>query len=251
MKPIIAITTYGANENKINSDYYDRYVALPDLYITAVRRAGGIPILLPPGEENISQILDMVDGVIVSGGADVHPDNYGGNAKHSNLTRHDTARDALEFEIVKLMAERKDKPVLCVCRGMQVLNVALGGTMYEHIPDIRETDTHRNEDGHWQVHKVNVEADSKTALAMGATTVNTYSGHHQAVKKIADGLKIAAKSPDDIVEALELTSHPWMLGVQWHPEKSAHEDETQQALFDKLVEIAKVGISEMQKPGVI
>ncbi len=246
MSAIIGITTYGANENKINSDYYEHYYAVPALYVDAVRRAGGIPVLLAPGETQIEKILEIVDGIIVSGGGDIRPENYGGNGSHPALTRQDSERDAMEIGIIREMVKRQDKPVLCICRGMQVLNVALGGTMYEHIPDIRDIDSHRNHDGHWTIHEVTVDADSKMANAMGSQTVNTYSGHHQAVKDIASALRVVAKSPDDIIEGLELDSHPWMVGVQWHPEKSAHEDDTQQALFNKLVEIARAGVAKVE-----
>lgn len=245
MKAIIGISTSGRYENIYQSVYYDHYYIMPDLYVQAVRKAGGIPILLPPGEENLAEILEIVDGIILTGGGDIIPEAYDGNMEHPKVIRLDKERDDFEFAIIRDAVERKDKPVLCVCRGMQVLNVALGGTMYEHIPDIRETDGHRDETGYWKLHEVKVDADSKMAEAMGTDIVHTYSGHHQAVKDIADGLKIVAKSPDDIVEGLELPSHPWMVGVQWHPEKSAHEDKTQQGLFDKLVEIAKVGVANL------
>lgn len=247
MKAIIGITTSGRNENMYDTKYYDHYYVVPDLYVEAVRKAGGIPILLPPGETAIEQVLELVDGIIVTGGGDITPEAYGGDKEHPAVNRLDKERDDFEFELIRKVAERKDKPVLCVCRGMQVLNVALGGTMYEHIPDVREVDTHRNEVGYWQIHEVTVDADSKMADAMDSQTVNTYSGHHQAVKDIANGLRVVAKSPDEIVEGLESSSHPWMIGVQWHPEKSAREDATQQALFDKLVEIARDGIVSIEK----
>lgn len=247
MKAIIGITTSGRNENMYETKYYEHYYVAPHLYVEAVRQAGGIPILLPPGESNIGQILELVDGIIVTGGGDIIPEAYGGDEKHPAVNRLDKERDDFEFELIQQVMKSKDKPVLCVCRGMQVLNVALGGTMYEHIPDIREIDTHRNEVGYWQLHEVNVEPGSRMAEAMGSQIVNTYSGHHQAVKDIADGLRIVAKSPDNIVEGLESSTHPWMVGVQWHPEKSAREDVTQQALFDKLVEIARAGITSIEE----
>lgn len=247
MKPIIGITTYDKNDYKIESPYYSGYYVTPDAYVEAVRRAGGVPILLPPGEDDISPILELVDGIIIAGGGDIRPETYGGDSEHPSLNRLSVARDTLEINIIQQMAERKDKPVLCICRGMQVMNVALGGTMYEHIPDIRATDTHRNENGFWTIHEVNVDAESKIAEAMGTDTVHTYSGHHQAVKDIASGLQIIATSPDDIIEGLELTTHPWMVGIQWHPEKSAHEDSSQQGLFDKLVALAKAKINTSEQ----
>ncbi|GAB5489815.1 MAG: gamma-glutamyl-gamma-aminobutyrate hydrolase family protein [Phototrophicaceae bacterium] len=243
MKPIIGITTSGNSDYQISSTYYSGYYVAPDAYVKAVRRAGGIPILLPPGEENISEILDTVSGIIVSGGGDIHPSQYGGNSEHTSLNRLDPERDESEISIIQEMAERKDKPVLCVCRGMQVMNVALGGTMVEHIPDIRETDTHRNQEGFWIIHDVAVNDSSKMAKAMQSTSVSTFSGHHQALKDIANGLDVVAMSPDGIVEGIELSTHPWMVGVQWHPEKSAHEDVTQQRLFDQLVTLAKSGLN--------
>lgn len=247
MKPIIGITTYGKNDYTIPSKHYGGYYVTPDAYVDAVRKAGGIPILIPPGEEDITPILDLVDGIIVSGGGDIRPETYGGDNNHPHLDRLGIERDNLEISIVQAMAERKDKPILCICRGMQVMNVALGGTMYEHIPDIRETDTHRNKDGFWTIHEVNIDADSKIAQAMGTNTVHTFSGHHQAVKHIAEGLKVVAKSPDNIVEGLESINHPWMVGIQWHPEKSAQEDISQQRLFDTLVTLAQRKISHSSK----
>ncbi|MEO0598162.1 MAG: gamma-glutamyl-gamma-aminobutyrate hydrolase family protein, partial [Chloroflexota bacterium] len=132
-------------------------------------------------------------------------------------------------------SREKDQPMLCVCRGMQVLNVAMGGTMTEHIPDIQPDDMHRADNGFWATHDIDVDGDSALATIMDANTVNTYSGHHQAVKTIGNGLRVVATAADGIIEGLELETHPWAIGVQWHPEKSAAEDTTQQKLFDALV----------------
>ncbi|MGJ3241013.1 MAG: gamma-glutamyl-gamma-aminobutyrate hydrolase family protein [Anaerolineae bacterium] len=235
MTTIIGITTSGLNEQMVQSPYYDHYYVVPDLYVAAVRRAGGIPILLPPGETDIESVLELVDGMVVTGGGDICPYVYGGNSDHASLTRQDPERDRFEIGIIQAMIVQRDQPVLCVCRGMQVLNVALGGTMYEHIPDIRDVDMHRNADGFWTVHDVQIRARSKLAQAMQSIQVQTYSGHHQAVKTIGEGLTVVAQAPDGIVEGLEVNVHPWMIGVQWHPEKSAQTDPTQQALFDTLI----------------
>jgi putative glutamine amidotransferase len=110
--------------------------------------------------------------------------------------------------------------------------------MTEHIPDIIEDDMHRKE-GFWTIHDVRVDSQSRLAQHMQAETVSTYSGHHQAIKEIGRGLSVIANAADGIVEALSYEAHPWLLGVQWHPEKSAAEDVTQQRLFDALVEAAK------------
>lgn len=238
-QPIIGLTTYGRYERDISNEYYERFYLIPTEYVDAVRRAGGVPILLPPGEKNWSRWLDATDAIIVIGGADIHPQTYGGNAEHPNLTRFDVERDKSEIKLVRKLVDDGAQPMLCICRGMQVLNVALGGTLYEHIPDIVDTDIHRNAAGFWANQPLKADPGSKLAEVMNETDVTTTSGHHQAVKKIGDGLKVTAKAADGIIEALEVSDHPWALAVQWHPEKTAHLDPTQQALFDQLVEAAR------------
>lgn len=244
MKPIIGITTYGRYESPISTVYYKDYFATPSLYVDAVRRAGGLPVLLPPDEENISELMQRIDGVIVSGGGDINPKHYNGDVNHPKVVRLDHERDAHEMRIINLMADNKDKPVLCICRGMQLLNVTLGGTMTEHIPDVQDVDIHRSAEGYWINHDIEVVEESQLAKAMGTTQVNTVSGHHQAVNQIAPDLAVVASAPDGTVEGLELTGHPWMVGVQWHPERSAKSDQTQQKLFDVLVSLAKEGVKQ-------
>jgi putative glutamine amidotransferase len=239
MKPIIGLTTYGRHEKTIVNVHYQEYYHIPAVYIDAVRRAGGIPILLPPGEPDWQESLQHVAGVVVIGGSDIHPDNYNGNAQHPQLTVHDTERDASEIELVQYVVAQQNWPVLCICRGMQVLNVALGGTMTEHIPDNLERDIHRGPDGGWTVQPVQVNPESLLAAVMGTTEVATYSGHHQAVKTVAPGLEVVAHAPDGIIEALAMPDHPWLIAVQWHPEVSAGSDPTQQALFDAFVSAAR------------
>ena len=237
-RPVIGITTGGRSEKTIHSVHYDEYYHVPALYVDAVRRAGGLPILLPPGETNWQDWLDVVDAVIISGGADVNPAEYDGNTQHQQLTKIDLERDASEITLARYVAEQKQIPTLCVCRGMQLLNVALGGSLHEHIPDVREQDIHRGPTGGWAVQKASIDSESLLARVTGTSEVETYSGHHQAVDKIAPGLQVVASAPDGIVEALELNRHPWLIAVQWHPEVSAKSDSTQQAIFDALVQKA-------------
>ena len=239
MKPIIGITTYDRNEIKVDSRYYDAYFATPAPYVDAVRRAGGVPVLLPVGEPDWADALVAVDGLVLTGGADIHPTHYGGNPDHPALTRLAPNRDLSEFALIQLIVTRPDLPTLCICRGMQVLNVALGGAMYEHIPDVQLEDIHRGVDGGWAVQPLTALPTSRIAAAMQSTTVATYSGHHQAVKAVASNLQVTATAPDGVIEALEHTNHPWLVGVQWHPECSAAEDETQQRLFDTLIARAR------------
>ncbi|RMF80207.1 MAG: gamma-glutamyl-gamma-aminobutyrate hydrolase family protein [Chloroflexi bacterium] len=240
MKPIIGLTTYGRHEKAIKTPHYDGYFYIPALYIDAVRRAGGLPVLLPVGDDDLDELLQTVDGVIVIGGADIHPAEYNGNPNHAHLTQIDVERDASDLRLVRYLVEHKSHPTLCICRGMQVLNVALGGTLHEHIADVLDEDIHRSSDGGWAVQPVMVDADSLLASVMQTTEVATYSGHHQGVKDVADGLRVVAQAADGIVEALEMDApdSQFFIGVQWHPEVSAHEDPTQQRLFDALVEAA-------------
>jgi putative glutamine amidotransferase len=234
MKPIIAVTTYGRYEKDLANPWYKEHFSLPAMYIDAIRRAGGIPLLLPPGEEDLTAVLAAVDGVLITGGSDIRPIEYGGNSQHPQLTVHDPERDKLELTLVRHLVNGTRLPTLCICRGEQVLNVALGGTLHEHVADLHPEDIHRNEDV-WARQEVNVVPTSLLAEVMQATTVVTCSGHHQAVKEVAPGLRIAATAPDGIIEAIEHPGMPWMLGVQWHPEVTAAEDPTQQRLFDELV----------------
>lgn len=240
MKPIIGITTYDRNEIPIESRYYDGYFATPAPYVDAVRRAGGVPVLLPPGETDWRELLSTLDGLVISGGADIDPTHYGGNREHSALTNLVPCRDQSDFALIELLVQQPDVPTLCICRGMQVLNVALGGAMHEHIPDIQPEDIHRSADGGWAIQPLTAVPGSRVATAMQSTAVATFSGHHQAIKEVAPALQVTATAPDGIIEALEHSGHPWLVGVQWHPECSAADDESQQRLFDTLVQQAKM-----------
>lgn len=238
MKPIIGITTYGRDERKIETLFYDKFFCLPTLYVDAVRRAGGTPVLLPPGGTDWREWLAIVNGVVVAGGGDVDPATYDGQTTHRSIAGVDRDRDASEIAILRQLTGWMQRPTLCICRGMQILNVALGGTLYEHVPDVRDEDIHRAADGGWMVQRVQVTAGSLLTEVMGVTEVATYSGHHQAVKDLAPGVVVTAKGSDELPEALELPGHPWLVAVQWHPEMSAATDPSQQRIFDALVEAA-------------
>ena len=243
MKPTIAITTYGRYEKELATVYHKYQFSVPAPYIDAVRRAGGLPLLLTPGEDDWASLLAAVDGILITGGADISPSEYGGNGEHVELTTIDPERDQSELSLVRFIVgnanpQIRAMPTLCVCRGAQVLNVALGGSLYEHAADLLPEDIHRSADGGWARHLVDVVPTSRLAKAMGATSVTTNSGHHQAIKEVAPGLNVTATAPDGVVEALEHEESPWLLGVQWHPEATADVDPTQQRLFDALVEAA-------------
>lgn len=240
MKPIIGLTTYGRAEMKVPSEHYDEHFVLPALYVDAVRRAGGVPVLLPPGESDLEAILAAVDGVIVTGGGDVLPSAYDGDSQHPALEGMDPERDRSELTLLRLLSDESDTPTLCICRGMQAANVALGGSLYEHIPDVQSEDIHRSEDGGWAIQPLQVEADSQLARIMAEREVSTYSGHHQAVDRVADPLRVVGQASDGIIEALEHSEHPWFVAVQWHPECSAASDPSQQRIFDELVAAARI-----------
>ena len=227
--PLIGITTYAPNE-KLE-------VTLPINYIEAVRRAGGIPLLIAPGESQIDELLSRVDAMILAGGGDICPSCYGGET-HESVYMIDPARDRMELELAKQII-RRDLPTLAICRGFQIVNVALGGTLHPHLPDVvGESVLHRAPPREPIPHPVSVEADSQIAATMESCDVDPMSWHHQAVKDVGEQLTIVAHAADGVIEAAELRSHRWLRCVQWHPEITAETDATQQRLFDALVHAA-------------
>jgi putative glutamine amidotransferase len=240
LRPLIGITTYPPSRA-------GRY-GLPQEYVASVRRAGGEPVLLPPGTADhpidVDALLDRLDGVVLAGGGDLDPATYGGAAHETVYALHE-GRDRDELALARALVDRA-VPTLAICRGSQVLNVALGGTVVPHLPDVVPGPDaggvlHRIEPPEPQAiatptpHDVTVEPGSRVAEVMGATEVTPMSWHHQAVDRLGEGLRVVARAPDGVVEATELADHPWLLSVQWHPELSAATDPTQQRLFDALV----------------
>ena len=237
-KPVIGITTDGRSETYVTSGHYDVFYSTPAAFVDAVRRAGGLPFLIPPGEVEWEQILRLLDGVVLTGGTDIDPAEYQGNAENPNLLPADHERDRSELSLARHLIAEKETPLLCICRGMQVLNVAAGGSLYEHIPDIHREDIHRGAEGLWAMQHVSVVDDSLLAKVMGTTVIDTQSGHHQALREVGAGLRVVGMAADGIIEAVEMPEHAWLIAVQWHPEVTAGQDPTQQALFDALVEQA-------------
>ena len=239
MKPVIGLTTYGHDERITPSEMYDLHYSIPKEYVDSVVRAGGIPLLIPAYQNDWPALWEALDGIVVTGGIDVTPSLYDGDDNTPEVYAIDPERDATEIALIRHAMATKDLPVLCICRGLQILNVALGGTLHPHIPAIRDQDIHRNEKGLWTLHDCLVQPDSQLAKIMGTQHVKTFSGHHQAVDRVAEGLQVVATASDGIIEGLIAVDHPWLVGVQWHPEKSSAEDPTQQRLFDALVEYAR------------
>jgi len=205
-------------------------------YVRAVERAGGTAVPILPGKSPAEETLRGLDALILTGGGDVDPETYG-SAKHAMTGDVDPARDELEIDLVR-RAKELGIPTLCVCRGLQVLNVALDGTLTQHLPDsVKNEVPHVGVGGKDGFHAVKVDADTHLARILGTTDTSPASSHHQAIDRVAKGLRVVARSPDDrVIEAVEVEGHPWMIGVQWHPERSP--EACQQRLFDDLVRTA-------------
>jgi putative glutamine amidotransferase len=207
----------------------------PRAYLDAVDRAGARGIVIDPYGEP-GGLLERVDALVLSGGPDLDPATFG-QVAHPKTYGVDRGVDDFEIPLVHEAIER-GIPTLAICRGVQVLNVALGGSLYQHIPDDPGTEPHGRpgEPNGGRLHDVTIDADSRLAKVMGATTVTASCHHHQAIDKVGDGLHVVARAADGIIEALE-RDHPeqWLLAVQWHPEDTAATDPAQQNLFDTLV----------------
>jgi putative glutamine amidotransferase len=229
-RTLIGITTYGRDEG-------NRF-SLPAEYVDSVRRAGAVAVLLPPGEASIHHWLDIVDGIVLAGGGDVDPTRYGGPS-HETIYMVDGERDRSELELTGRILDQ-EIPTLAICRGAQIVNVALGGSLYVHLPDaFGEQVRHRLPPREPTTHGVAVEAGSRLARILGATEFDSASWHHQAAREVAPSLVVVGHAPDGVVEAFESREHPWLFGVQWHPELTAAEDPIQQRLFDALVAAAR------------
>ncbi|MCA9149866.1 MAG: gamma-glutamyl-gamma-aminobutyrate hydrolase family protein [Planctomycetales bacterium] len=228
--PLIGITTYAVNDQG--------NVPLPHEYVDSVRRAGGVPVLIPPGEARLADIVQRIDGLVLAGGGDICPSRYGG-CGHQTIYMINVERDESELSLIRLVLESQ-LPTLAICRGLQVLNVALGGTLIPHLPDVvGEAVPHRLPPRVPVPHDVTLEPDSRLARVMGSAQIECVSWHHQAVDHAGDGCRIVARAPDGVAEAIELTEHPQLLAVQWHPELSSERDIAQQRLFDELVRMAR------------
>jgi gamma-glutamyl-gamma-aminobutyrate hydrolase PuuD len=206
-------------------------------YVRAVERAGGEVVPILPGLEEPEDSLRGLDALVLTGGGDVDPALYR-RAKHPKTSDVDRTRDDLEIDLVRL-AKETGLPTLCVCRGLQVLNVALNGTLTQHLPDgVGERVPHAGSQGKDGLHPVEVDRGSHLARILGTTRTSPASSHHQAIESPAPGLRVVARSPDDgVIEAVEAEDHPWLIGVQWHPERSS--EPCQQRLFDDLVRAAR------------
>jgi putative glutamine amidotransferase len=229
-RPLIGVT---ASIERAEWGVWRGLVSLVPLnYTRAVEHAGGRPIVLPPQEDAVEETLDALDGVVLSGGADVAPEHYGEDL-HPATAPDQSVRDRFELELVTRALER-DIPVLAVCRGSQILNVARGGDLVQHLPEVIGSERHKHTPGAFADHDVDLRPGSRLAAILGERAP-VKSHHHQAYGRIGEGLEEAAwASEDGTVEALEDPNARFTVGVLWHPEEG--EDF---ALFARLVEEAR------------
>ena len=245
MGPIIGITgTLKEDVEAVAERPLGRFIRTDLDYVEGVVGAGGAPVVLPPfGDERAAEaVVGSLDGLLLSGGSDLDPGYYG-EKPDTELGPTIPERDAFEMALVGL-ALRRGIPILGICRGMQVLNVALGGTLYQDLPSQWEGGVlkHRQVTPKWQPsHEVEVRNGSYIAEVMGLDVVKVNSYHHQGIKDLAEGLVVAGRSADGVVEAVETRdlSERWLLGVQWHAEAMRGAGPQQESLFEAHVSAAE------------
>lgn len=232
--PIIGITTHSRNDN---GEYL-----LPGTYVDAVQAAGGTPILLPPNQPHPEALLNVLDGLVLSGGGDINPDLYEGLPHHS-IYGTDEDRDTFEFALTQV-ALKSTIPVLGICRGMQMLTVASGGSLVAHVPEVYgDRIPHRLDHPRRPIpHEVFLTPESRLAEILGTEALSIVSWHHQAARSVPLGWRLAAQAADGVIEALEHLQHPWMMALQWHPEMSA-DHPAHQRLFKSFVMAARGELS--------
>jgi putative glutamine amidotransferase len=224
-KPVIGITTYLTPARF--GPWEEETALIPAAYVRAVEAAGGRPLLVPPSTNGIEETLDRLDGLLFSGGSDLDPELYGQDA-HPETDETVPERDQAEIALLKAALQR-DMPVLAVCRGSQVLNVARGGDLVQHLPEVVGDEKHKHKPGEFADHDVDLLPGSRVREILGDQTP-VKSHHHQGYGKLGQGLREAARAEDGTIEALEDPSRRFALGVLWHPE--AGEDF---ALFEALI----------------
>ena len=230
-RPVVGITA-GEHDARWGISWKGRALLVTSAYLRAVAGCGGIPVALPPAPGAARRVAGRLDGLILTGGADVDPSRYGQGA-HPETRMAEPSRDDFELELVAA-AETEGLPLLAICRGVQVLNVARGGSLHQHLPDLVGNTDHAAAPGSYGEHRVRIEPASRLGRILGGrveAVVPTH--HHQGVDRVGRGLVPSAWADDGTVEALEDPSAAFLLGIQWHPEQGADP-----ALFQGLVDAA-------------
>jgi putative glutamine amidotransferase len=236
-KPLIGLTTTRTTK-RLNPPSYG--TNLP--YVQAVTAAGGLPVMIPSqlAEDDLDQLLARLDGVLFTGGYDIDPACYG-HPQHPLAEKVDASRDHLETRLVQSLA-RSGRPFFGICRGLQIINVALGGSLYEHLPGQLPGNVHLENHARprdYLAHTITVHAGSRLEGIVGEGQRWVNSLHHQGVRDLAAGLQVSATAPDGLVEAFELPGHPFGLAVQWHPEELLG-DLAMRKLFEAFIQACQV-----------
>jgi putative glutamine amidotransferase len=233
-KPVLGLTTY---LQQARTGVWDVHASfLPAIYLEGVNLAGGTAVLLPPQPADAAdRVLDGLDGLVITGGRDVDPASYG-QQRHSATdepAQADRDRDAWEFALID-GAIRRGMPVLGICRGAQAMNVALGGTLHQHLPDVLGHPGHQQGNAVFSTSAVHTVPGTRLAALIGETS-DAQCYHHQAIDKLGDGLIISAQDADGVIEGIEIPGENFVLAVQWHPEERLDDIR----LFVAVVEAAK------------
>ncbi len=255
-RPLVAVVAYHLGDDRVARWPHGGY-GVPGPYLDRLRRAGARTAIVSPGEDGTpEELLEPFDGLLLVGGGDIDPARYGGDARDGHLYGVEPDRDELEIQLL-LAADRMRLPALCICRGMQVMNVAFGGTLHPNLPDVPGMLEHGVPVLDTQsLHDVEVEHASRLFATTKVSTLAATSHHHQGVDRVGEGLLASGRTSDGLVEAIErdhdldLDFDRWMVGVQWHPEDTASDDPAQQALFDGLALLARVRGSKAEHHGV-
>ncbi len=215
-------------------------------YLRGLEAAGGLPVVMPPlDEEAIEPLLDRFDGICLSGGPDLDPDTYGAEP-HPELGPIEPDLDRFELAVAR-RADAREMPILAICRGTQAMNVVRGGTLHQHIPERSTEISHRQKAaGDLPTHPVSIEAGSRLAQILEATEIEVNSFHHQAIERLGDGLRVTALAPDDTIEAVEDPRRRFLIGVQWHAETLVHRP-YEGALFRSFVEACREDGAEFER----
>jgi putative glutamine amidotransferase len=243
-RPLIGITPTPSTSRFDHGDFY-RY-CLSDTYVKAVWQGGGAPIILPWVSDTPEEILDEIDGLIISGGGDIDPARFE-QERHAKTDGVDDARDRFELALMRAAADR-DLPTLAICRGIQVMTVAFGGSLHQHVPDVASGVEHRQQTAgrtqHEPSHRVTLEnLPNPIGELVGTTELSVNSFHHQAPADLPEPLRVAGRADDGVIEAIWHPGMTFGVGVQWHPEMLAASFPEHAAFFRALVESAKAPAS--------